>query len=53
VKESWRWEADELKTNLDALARQVRLLTAAVEALAQRVKALEGGDGPGPPGKDA
>ena len=37
----WQWVVDDILTNLETLRRQLRLLQAAVEALADRVKALE------------
>jgi hypothetical protein len=37
----WQWQADDLKNDLEVLRRQQRLLTAALEALVERVQSLE------------
>jgi hypothetical protein len=38
----WQWQIDDLKSDLEVLRCLVRQLTAALEALAERVRALEG-----------
>jgi hypothetical protein len=54
VKAPWTKQIDQVKSDLELIRRQIRLLTGALRALAERVRALEdAGKDRGPPEEDA
>ena len=40
TQQPWQWAIDDILSNMEILRRQLRLLQAAVEALAERVQNL-------------